>query len=191
MNLYTKDLYLEDLNKVANLDLPWSRLKDKKIMVSGATGLIGSFLIDVLMKKNNSEGLNCTLYALGRSVDRIRSRFSNHIDSPNFVILQYDVINPMEYDSLGMVDYVLHLASNTHPLLYSKDPISTILINVEGVKNMLDFSCVHHTTRFLFASSNEMYGENRGDVEFFEEDYCGYINCRRSAIFNKTRSQKY
>ena len=71
----------------------------------------------------------------------------------------------------------MHLASNTHPLLYSTDPIGTILTNVIGVKNLLDFSVKHNATRFAFASSNEMYGENRGDVELFNEEYCGYINC--------------
>ena len=75
------------------------------------------------------------------------------------------------------MDYVLHLAANTHPMLYATDPIGTITTNLIGAQNMLDFSVEHNATRFLFASSNEMYGENRGDVEFFDEDYCGYINC--------------
>ena len=41
---------------------------------------------------------------------------------------------------------------------------------------MLEFAVEHHATRFAFTSSNEIYGENRGDVEMFTEDYCGYIN---------------
>ena len=44
-------------------------------------------------------------------------------------------------------------------------------------QNLLDFAVEHHTTRFVFASSNEVYGENRGDVEKFDEKYCGYIDC--------------
>ena len=42
---------------------------------------------------------------------------------------------------------------------------------------MLTFAVEHNVARFVFASSNEIYGENRGDVELFKEDYCGYINC--------------
>ena len=42
---------------------------------------------------------------------------------------------------------------------------------------MLDFAVKHHTVRFAFASSNEIYGENRGDAELFDEGYCGYIDC--------------
>lgn len=75
------------------------------------------------------------------------------------------------------VDYILHLASNTHPMQYSTDPIGTITTNIIGVQNLLDFAVEHHTTRFAFASSNEVYGENRGDVEKFDEKYCGYIDC--------------
>lgn len=60
---------------------------------------------------------------------------------------------------------------------YSTDPIGTITTNIIGVQNLLDFAVEHHTTRFAFASSNEVYGENRGDVEKFDEKYCGYIDC--------------
>ena len=76
---------------------------------------------------------------------------------------------PFERDDLGTVDYVLHLASNTHPLQYSTDPIGTITTNIIGVQNMLRFAVDHKAARFAFASSNEIYGENRGDVEFFDE----------------------
>ena len=72
---------------------------------------------------------------------------------------------------------MLHLASNTHPMQYAEDPIGTITTNIIGIQNMLDFAAAHETERVAFASSNEIYGENRGDVELFQEDYCGYINC--------------
>ena len=42
---------------------------------------------------------------------------------------------------------------------------------------MLEFAYSHHALRCVFASSNEIYGENRGDIEKFPESYCGYINC--------------
>ena len=61
-------------------------------------------------------------------------------------------------------------------MAYATDPIGTIMTNVLGTYNILDFACTHKTKRTLFASSVEVYGENRGDVEQFTEDYCGYIN---------------
>ena len=177
MNLYDCKLYTDDIEYAAGLDLPWERLKDKSVMISGATGLIGSFLIDTLLKANEKYGLNCTVYALGRSEERIKARFGAFAEDPHFVYIKYDVKKPLERADLGAVDFILHLASNTHPMQYSTDPIGTITTNIIGLQNLLDFAVAHNTERFAFASSNEIYGENRGDVEFFTEDYCGYINC--------------
>ena len=176
MNLYNNKLYMEDVRYVAGLELPWKKLRDKSLMLSGATGMIGSFLVDVVLEKNIIDNLNCTVYALGRNKEKARERFNKFADDSHFVFIPYDVKLPFKRDNLGTVDYILHLASNTHPMQYSTDPIGTITTNIIGVQNLLDFAVEHHATRFAFASSNEIYGENRGDVEFFDENYCGYIN---------------
>jgi len=68
------------------------------------------------------------------------------------------------------------MASNTHPVAYATDPIGTVTTNIIGTNNMLEFAVNHNAKRFAFLSSNEIYGENRGDVEFFDEHYCGYID---------------
>ena len=176
MNLYNNELYMEDIYYVAALNLPWEKLQDKSLMLSGATGMIGSFLVDVVLEKNLVDGLNCTVYALGRNEEKAKDRFSKFAADPHFVFIPYDVKLPFERRDIGTVYYILHLASNTHPMQYSTDPIGTITTNIIGVQNMLEFAVEHHATRFAFTSSNEVYGENRGDVEFFDEDYCGYIN---------------
>lgn len=82
------------------------------------------------------------------------------------------------------VDYVIHMASDTHPVAYATDPIGTVTTNIIGTYNMLDFTVEHKAVRFAFTSSNEIYGENRGDAEFFDEHYCGYIdsNTMRAGI---------
>ena len=176
MTLYENQKYMDDVKMVAALPLPWDKLQDKSVMISGATGLVGSFLVDVLMAKNEN-GLNCRVYALGRNAERVRSRFTRWEGHDLLQLIPYDVTKPFERKEMGKVDYILHLASNTHPMQYSTDPIGTITTNIIGLYNMLDFAVDHEAVRFAFASSNEIYGENRGDVELFDEDYCGYINC--------------
>ena len=175
MTLYENNLYLEDLNHVASLDLPWEKLQDSSVLLSGATGLLGSFLVDVLMVKN-SKGLNCCVYALGRSERKAAERFSKWWGDKKLVFLPYDVNVPFVRDDLGKIGYVLHLASNTHPVQYATDPIGTITTNIIGLQNMLEFAVAHEADRFAFTSSNEIYGENRGDVDLFDESYCGYID---------------
>lgn len=176
MKVYENSLYIKDVEYVAGMDLPWEKINNKSIMISGSTGLIGSMIIDVIMKKNK-DGLNCRIYALGRSKDRMYERFQYCFENPLFKFVEYDVNKKLCINEQVTIDYILHLASNTHPMQYSKDPISTITTNIIGVKNLLDFAVEHNTERFAFASSNEIYGENRGDVEIFDEKYCGYIDC--------------
>ena len=171
MNLYSNDLYTNDIDYECGLSLPWNKLQGKSVMISGATGLVGSFFVDVLMSKN----IDCKVYALSRNEDKARARFSKWGNNNNLQYIQYDINKPFVNDTIGNIDYVLHLASNTHPMQYSTDPIGTITTNIIGLQNMLEFSVAHNATRFAFASSNEIYGENRGDTELFSEEYCGYI----------------
>lgn len=174
MKVYENKEYMGDVGYIAGLDLPWNKLQDKSVLISGATGLVGSCLVDVIMKRNEN-GMNCKVYALGRNKLRADERFGYCSGSKLFEFVPYDISTPLVRDDIGTVDYVLHLASNTHPLQYSTDPIGTITTNIFGTYNMLEFAKQHNATRCAFASSNEIYGENRGDVEMFDEHYCGYI----------------
>ncbi len=173
MNLYNSSLYMEDIEYVTGLDLPWDVFNGKSVLISGATGLIGSFFVDVLLSKN----LNCNVYAVGRSEKKAKARFLKWENDPHLFFLPYDINSPLIRNDLGKIDYVIHMASNTHPMQYSTDPIGTITTNIIGLRNMLEFANIHNSTRFVFTSSNELYGENRGDTERFDEQYCGYIDC--------------
>lgn len=177
MKLIENALYQEDIMNVVAQPVPWDKLQDKTLLISGATGLVGSFFIDVVMFLNKERNLNCKIYALGRNEDKAKSRFGYCYESYLFQFISYDINLPFVRNDIGDVDYVLHLASNTHPVAYATDPIGTITTNIIGTQNMLEFACAHHAVRCAFVSSNEIYGENRGDVETFEEKYCGYIDC--------------
>lgn len=174
-NLLDNSLYAEDIADTAGLELPWDKLKDSNVLITGASGLIGSYLTDVLMWRDRNENMNCKIFAMGRNMSLAKERFAKYWGSPLFTFLEHDITDTLEVQE--SFDYILHLASNTHPIAYATQPISTITTNVIGTDNLLRYAAEHGTRRFLFASSNEVYGENRGDVEFFAEEYCGYINC--------------
>ena len=174
--LIHNEFYEKDIQSITNIhELNWDLFKNKSILISGATGLIGTYLIDILMHRNFKYNNNITIYAISRSLDKINTRFSDYLNSPFFKILNNNVQTPIEIKT--NVDYIIHGASNAHPIAYSTQPIDTILTTVIGTKNILNFAYNNNVKKIVFISTTEIYGENRGDIEFFNENYCGYINC--------------
>lgn len=176
MNVLECTEYKDDLQSVIDQNIDWERFNNKSVMISGSTGMIGKYFIDLLMLLNRRNIINCKIIALGRSTTKAKERFLDYWDRSLFSFCECDITQGIPYDTES-VDYVLHLASNTHPRAYSTDPIGTVTANVIGTYQLLEYAAAHKTNRFVFASSVEIYGENRGDVKAFSEGYCGYINC--------------
>ena len=149
------------------LDL--SELKNRSLLITGGTGMIGKWMIDYLQGN-----VDCRIVVTGRSEGKFNERFP---DKTNLEFLQWDIVGKHLPKVPGMVDYVIHLASNTHPVAYATDPVGTIVMNVSATKELLDLAVEKRCKRFVYASSVEIYGQNRGDVEKFGEDYCGYLDC--------------
>jgi len=168
-------LYVQDIEHATNASLPWEDMLCKHILITGATGLIGVFLVDCLVYLNEIRNLNITITAMARNAETANACFGHYLSSKTIAFIAHDINNPIPTNY--KYDYVIHAASNTHPNAYATDPVGTITANVLGTYNLLE--CIKNIpkSRLLFISSVEVYGENRGDVEFFNEDYCGYINC--------------
>ncbi len=178
-NVLESKLYKQDIKRIIESDfLDFTKLKNSSIMISGASGMIGSCIIDVLMELNSiNKEFNCKIFAIGRNEERAKDRFNKYWDNDLFSFIICDVNERITLNDNYKIDYILHLASNTHPKAYATKPIETIVTNIIGTKNLLDFASENNIKRFVFTSSCEIYGENKGDTEKFLEDYCGYINC--------------
>ncbi len=175
MKLKDIELYLHSVRRIAELPYAWERLDGSSVAISGGTGMIGSFLADVLMYRNEYLGASTHVYVLGRSEEKARERFGPYFEKETF---HFAVVDLNESISLTVKpDYVIHAASNTHPVAYAQDPIGTIAANVIGTDHLLEWAARMDCRRFVFLSSVEIYGENRGDTDLFSEDYLGYIDC--------------
>ncbi|MBE8949231.1 MAG: NAD-dependent epimerase/dehydratase family protein [Quinella sp. 3Q1] len=174
--MFTKhELYAADIAGIANENLPWEKLSGKTLLLTGASGLIGTVIVDALMKKNRNDNLNVKICAAGRNEKIAKERFADYFGDKNFEFVKLDVNAPIEADF--PVDFIIHAASNTHPLLYSTDPIGTVTTNILGTHNLLEFGRKKKISRFVFVSSVEVYGKALSAEDIFTEDYCGYINC--------------
>jgi len=168
-------IYIDQVIKATDVTNEWDRFKNKMFVIIGASGLIGTFLVDVLMYANEIHSLNLKVFTLGRSEESAKKRFSDYWNNDVFSFIIQDVNLPI--DAEIQCDYIIHGASNTHPVAYASDPIGTIAANVTGTQNILEFAAKQSNPRVMFLSSVEVYGENRGDVDRFDESYCGYIDC--------------
>ncbi len=167
-------LYQEDLRYILGTK-GIDNLKGKKILITGATGLIGVCLIDALMAYNQ-QGAGIKIYAIGRSKERALSRLGDYYGNENFHFIEQDVRFPLP--AFCEVDFILPLASNTHPLAYSQYPVETIEINVKGAANALRKAQECGAT-VLYPSTVEVYGNARGQ-DVFVEDYTGNLNLSNS-----------
>lgn len=147
-------------------------LENKRILITGGTGMIGSRLVEVLLEDTNDK-----IVLIVRDDARARERFADNVNTGRLEFVRGDLGGGEPPLIDGRVDAIIHLASNTHPRAYVEHPISTIMMNVTATQKLLEIACQNKGCRFVYASSVEVYGKNRGDVELFDEQYCGYIDC--------------
>lgn len=173
--LIQNQTYQENIDTILNSSLDFDTLNNSSLLIVGASGMIGSFLVDLLMMRNERYGANISVYAMGRNKERLQSRFELFEENQLLHLLEGDVTDPLP-DKVKC-DYLIHAASNTHPRSYAIDPIGTIMTNLMGTEQVLKHAVKTQAKRTLFLSTVEIYGENRGDVEKFDESYCGYLDC--------------
>ena len=150
-------------------DLPWNRLAGCNILVTGATGLIGSSFVDVLMRNHNKD---YQVYALGRNMQRAQARFFQFKDDPTFHFLCGDVTQPLATDE--SFHFIIHAASNGSPNFFANSPVEVMKSNIYGVSNLIEYGLAHDMMRFLYVSTGEVYGVNEAAV--FDESSYGYVD---------------
>ena len=161
--------YIEDIKNVAILNLPWDNMRGRNLLVTGATGLIGSCLVEVLMARPERDYI---VFAMGRNAKRLEQLFDKYNKEDNFYMILGDVTLPLITDQ--PFHYIIHCASGAAPIEFAQHPVEVMKANLFGVANLMDYGIKHGLKRFLYVSSGEVYGE--GDGREFTEDYSGYVD---------------
>ena len=156
----------EDLEYIAKYNLPYEQLKGSTVLVTGATGLIGSLLVRSLLAIGDIKVL-----AFVRNEEKAKSIFS---DNQDLIFVIGDVASKIEIEDT--VDYIFHCASVTTSGVMIEKPVETLLTSLEGTKNILELAREKKSKSVVYVSSMEMYGIFENLSHEVKENDLGYID---------------
>ncbi|MDR2651237.1 MAG: NAD(P)-dependent oxidoreductase [Prevotellaceae bacterium] len=162
----------EDIDNILSEHLPWEKLKNKTVLVTGATGLIPSYIVHTLMR---IDGIN--VIALSRSEKKLKKKFDLYIQNQYFTYLPCDISAHIDLDTLfthnAYIDIIFHGAGNTDRI-GQKDIVNTINANIQGTRNCLELLKNQGEGVFIPFSSATIYGQSLKN-KISEKDY-GYTD---------------
>ena len=164
-------------------------LTNKKILVTGGAGFIGSNLCEALLEKGNKV-ICLDNFATGK-----RENLVELLKNTNFTLIEGDIRKIVDcLKATKDIDYVLHQAALGSVPRSIKDPITSNDVNVSGFLNMLVAARDNGVKRFVYAASSSTYGDSQSMPKV--EDIIGkplspyaitkYVNELYADIFSKT-----
>lgn len=159
-----------DVDAVLDHDLPWEALHGTTVLVTGASGMLPSYVVHTLLRLNDAREAGLTVLGLVRNEAKARAVLAPYLDRPDFRLVVQDVASPLLLD--GPLDVVVHGASAARPSLHSADPVGTMRANVLGTMSLLDLA-VAKGARFALMSSAEVYGVQPEGTELIDENSYG------------------
>lgn len=161
-------LVQSDIRDIISNKKLMEQFASKRVLVTGATGLIGSMLIKTLHSASEEYGLNIEIIALARSEKRVQEILG-------LLIKKINVIYSDGFDICVKCDYIFHTASPTTSKYFVEHPVETIDTMLTGTKAMLELAMVNKAT-LVYLSSMEEYGVPYEANSVMTEDKVGVIN---------------
>lgn len=178
MYIYDVDQWKSDIDCVLELLPELNEITGKSVLITGATGLICSSIVDILFRYNDTHKNKIKILAAGRHPEGMLSRFGKMVNRDDFTYICYDAAKNNNKINVHS-DFIIHGASNASPDVIIREPVETMLSNFLGLKYLLDYAKQTGTERVLYVSSSEIYGYKESDKPYREGEY-GYIDYLKS-----------
>lgn len=156
----------EDLKQLLEQDIPWELFREKTVLITGATGMLASYVGFTLFYLNDQLSLNIKPIFLARNKEKLEQVYGEALSQAHCLV--QDVCKPMQYG--GTVDYIFHAAGAASPYYILNDPVGIINANVQGTQQVLELARKSQTKNMVFASTREIYGQVAGKTTITETD---------------------
>ena len=148
-----------------------SKLSGKTILITGATGFIGSMLTRLFLVSNMKYGTDINIICSVRNIEKAEALFSNLKNSEQLVYITNGLVACND-----SVDYIFHTAAPTTSKFFVTQPVETLNGSISTTLDVLQYATKNRVKKIVYLSSMEQYGIQQVDYQNMTEDDLGYIN---------------
>ena len=146
-------------------------LRGARILVTGATGWFGTWLLDALVALNRARSLELRIVAVSRQPHLFAMKHPRLYPAEEIEWITADIRDP--FDVAGPITHVIHAATEASARLNAEEPDRMFDTIVSGTRNLLKVAARHRDAKILLISSGAVYGAQPLDIDRLAEDYQG------------------
>lgn len=169
------EIFRQDLNYIAESNLPFIDFHNKTFVITGATGLVGSLLVKALLYCNEKKGLNLKVVAVVRNRNKAEKIFSDYMDSEGLSFIEQDLMEPL-CSFPAKIDFIVHAAAVTASAEMISHPVENIHTSIRGTMSILELARDRHVKGMVYLSSMEVYGKLNVSDHLITEEELGEID---------------
>lgn len=163
-----------DIDIIMKSPIDWEYFRNKTVLVTGATGRLGMYIVEAINKADIDWNLNVTILALARNENKLQEVFGESLKLPNIHLLVQDITESIHW--AGNVHYIFHTAGAASPQDFTNWPVDTLWGHVQGTRNVLELAREKKTEKVFYVSTVETYGEWKSEQGIREDDM-GPMHC--------------
>ncbi|MDN3207600.1 NAD-dependent epimerase/dehydratase family protein [Pediococcus pentosaceus] len=170
MEYLKNKIIIEDIKRMSDEIQELPNFFNKRILITGATGMIASYITALFIYLNEYKNANIDLYMLYRNKSKLVSKFGEAVlKNKKLHLVEQNINNSIMVDE--DVDIIIHAASNASAYSMVHDPIEIFDANIIGTRNVLEFAKEHKVQHVHFLSTREIYGATDGKDSINETSY--------------------